>query len=142
MAIISFKSDSTTLILNGQVISDLITGDILELAPSNNDTARVYGANHAVNVQKSAVADVYTLKFRVMKNSDSDIFLNTQLNLPTPVIFEGSIKERFMKNGTEAVENFKLSSGSFITRPTHSKNNVDGNGQVEYTIECFASRMI
>ena len=142
MAVVSFKSDSTTLILNGFVVRDFINGDILELAPVNPETARTYGSNRAVNIQHRSDKDVYTIKFRVMRDSDSDVFLNTQLNSDKPVVFNGSIKEIFIKDGEELVESFEIEAGSFTDKPTHTKNNQDGNAQVEYTIECFAKRLI
>jgi hypothetical protein len=142
MAVISFKSDSTTLVLNGQVISDFVNGDIIELAPVNPDTSRTYGSGRSVNIYHRADKDVYTLKFRVMKNSDSDIWLNKQLNQKTPIVFEGSIKEFYVKNGSEAVESFDIFAGSFTDKPTYTKNNQDGNATIEYTIECFTRRVI
>ena len=142
MAITSFKSDSTTLILNDEVIGDFINGDIIELAPVNPETARTYGSNRAVNIQHRSDKDVHTLKFRVMRDSDSDIFLNTQMNSDKPVVFNGSVKELFIRDGEELTESFELQAGSFTDKPTHTKNNQDGNAQVEYTIECFARRLI
>jgi len=142
MAIVSFKSDSTTLVLNGQVIGDFINGDIIELAPQNPETSRVYGSNRAVNIHQRSDKDVYTLKFRIMKDSDSDIFLNAQLNSDRPVVFNGSVKELFVKDGEEMTETFQLTAGSFTDKPTYIKNNQDGNAQIEYTIECFAKRLV
>ena len=142
MAITSFKSDSTTLILNDEVIGDFIDGDILELAPVNPETARTYGSNRAVNIQHRSDKDVHTLKFRVMRDSDSDIFLNTQMNSDKPVVFNGSIKELFIRDGEELTESFELQAGSFTDKPTHTKNNQDGNAQVEYTVELFARRLL
>ena len=142
MAIVSFKAGSTTLILNDEVISDFINGDIIELAPVNPDTARTYGSNRSVNIQQRSDREVYTLKFRVMRDSDSDISLNTKMNGDKPVIFNGSIKELFIKDGDEFTESFELEAGSYTDKPTHTKNNQDGNAQVEYTIECFARRLI
>lgn len=142
MAIVSFKAGSTTLILNDEVISDFINGDIIELAPVNPDTARTYGSNRSVNIQQRSDREVYILKFRVMRDSDSDISLNTKMNEDKPVIFNGSIKELFIKDGDEFTESFELEAGSYTDKPTHTKNNQDGNAQVEYTIECFARRLI
>ena len=142
MAIVSFKSDSTTLILNDEVVGDFINGDIIELAPVNPETARTYGSNRSVNIQHRSDKDVYTLKFRVMRDSDSDIFLNSQLNAETPTVFNGSVKKIYIRNDEELTESFELQSGSFTDKPTHTKNNQDGNAQVEYTIECFARRLI
>jgi hypothetical protein len=142
MAVISFKSDSTTLVLNDEVINDFINGDILELAPVNPDTSRLYGRNKSVNIQKRSDAEVYTLKFSVMKNSDSDIFMNTQMNKPIPVVFNGSMKEIFVKDGEELVDSYELQAGSITDKPTQTKNNQDGNAQLDYTIELFARRLI
>jgi hypothetical protein len=142
MAVITFKSDSTTLILNGQAITDFIDGDIIELSPVNPETTRTYGANRAVNIQQRADKDVYTLKFRVIRNSDSDIWLNTQLNAEKPVVFDGSIKEIYYKDGQEFVEAFEIEAGSFTDKPTYTKNNTDGNNVVEYTIEAYVKRLI
>ena len=142
MAIVTFKSDSTTLVLNGQVISDFINGDILEIAPVNPETSRTYGINKAVNIQHRADKDVYTIKFRVMRNSDSDIWLNSQLNTPIPTVFDGSVKEFFQKDGEEHIENWEIFAGSFTDKPTHTKNNQDGNSTVEYTIEAFMRRLV
>ncbi|WP_373073903.1 hypothetical protein [Sulfurimonas sp.] len=142
MAIVSFKAESTTLILNDEVISDFINGDIIELAPVNPDTARTYGSNQSVNIQHRSDRNVHTLKFRVMRDSDSDVFLNEQMNKDTPVVFNGSVKEIYIKDDEELTESFELQAGSFTDKPTHTKNNQDGNAQVEYTVECFARRLI
>lgn len=142
MAITSFKSESTTLILNDEVIADFINGDIIELAPVNPDTARTYGSNRSVNIQHRSDREVHTLKFRVMRDSDSDIWLNEQMNADKPVVFNGSVKEIFIKDGEELVESFELQAGSYTDKPTHTKNNQDGNAQVEYTIECYARRLV
>lgn len=142
MAITSFKVDSTTLVLNGTVINDMINGDIIELAPVNPETARTYGRNRSVNIVQRSDKDVYTLKFRLLRNSDSDIFMNDQINKQTLVVFDGSIKENYVKDGEEFTETFELSAGSITDKPTHIRNNVDGNEQVEYTIECFATRLL
>lgn len=142
MAATTFKADSTTLVLNGQAIGDFIDGDILELAPVNPETTRTYGRDRSVNIQERADKDVYTLKFRVMRNSDTDIYMNSEINKSAVTVFDGSIKEVFVKDGTEYTETFELLSGSVTDKPTHTKNNQDGNAQVEYTIECFARRLI
>ena len=119
MAITSFKSESTTLILNDEVIADFINGDIIELAPVNPDTARTYGSNRSVNIQHRSDREVHTLKFRVMRDSDSDIWLNEQMNSSTPTVFNGSIKEIFIKDSEELVESFELQAGSYTDKPTH-----------------------
>jgi len=142
MAVISFKAESTTMTLNGRVVDDFINGDIFEMTPSNPDTSRLYGAGGAVNIQRRSDKDVYSLKFRVMRNSDTDIWLNEQLNADAPTVFDGSIKDRFVKDGEEFTESFTITAGSFTDKPTPKKNNIDGVESMEYTIECLARRKV
>lgn len=57
----SFRVNSTTLVLNGEVIKDFISGDFINLDFLNLETTRTYGANGAVNVVRRADANVATL---------------------------------------------------------------------------------
>lgn len=142
MAVSRFLTDNTTLVLNGELIKDFINGDIIELTFVNPKTSRVYGANRSVNVTQRSDADVATLKVRVMRYSDNDIWLNEQKNNESVVIFEGSLKEVYIKDGSESVESWEILSGSFTEQNGVTKNNIETNGTVEYTIECFARRLV
>lgn len=142
MAVSRFLTNSTTLVLNGELIKDFINGDVIELAFVNPLTSRVYGANRAVNITQRSDNDVATLTVRVQRYSDNDIWLNEQVNNETPVIFEGSLKEVYIKDGSESVESYEIISGSITTKPTYTKNNQDGNATVEYVMECFARRLV
>jgi len=134
MATITLAADSTTLTLNGTTILDFAEGDFLTLTPANALTSHTNSANGGVNINKRIDGDVYDLLFRIQKFSDSDVFMNSAINQEVPVLFNGSAKDNFTKDGTDGVETWTLQNGSITTRPTETKNNQDGNGLVEYTI--------
>lgn len=134
MATITLDANSTTLILNGTAIADFVEGDILELIPANDLTSHVNGVGGSVNINKRSDGDVYDLVFRVMRHSSSDAFMNNASNQSSPVVFNGSVKEDFTRNGTAGVESHILENGSITTRPTNTKNTTDGNATMEYTI--------
>ena len=78
--------------------------------------------------------DVHDVTLNVIKFSKSDIYLNNAKNADVPVIFSGSIKETFIKNGVEGIENWILENGSLTDSPTNTKNNQDGNATLEYKL--------
>ena len=134
MAVISFVADATTLILNGTAIPDFADGDILVLAPVNPVTAHINGAQGGVSISKRSDGGVHDLTIRVLQGSDSDIFLNTAQEQEVPVIFDGSIKENFVKDSIDGVDSYLLENGSFTDRPTATKNNLEGGKILEYKI--------
>lgn len=134
MAVITMEADSTTLVLNGQAITDFAEGDIVELNPVNPLTSHVNGSSGAVNINKRNDGGVHDLIVRVQKFSASDVFLNNASNQAAPVVFNGSLKEDFTRDTTAGAESYVLENGSFTTRPGNVKNNTDGNGMMEYTI--------
>ena len=142
MAVSRFLTNSTTLVLNGELIKDFINGDVIELAFVNPKTSRTYGANGAVNVTERSDSKVATLKINLMRYSDNDIWMTEQMNNESVVIFEGSLKEVYIKDGSESVESWEILSGSFTEQNGVTKNNVETNGAVSYTIECFARRLV
>lgn len=135
MPTIILHADSTSLILNGVPYPDFAAGDFLELSMPNALTSRVNAANGGVNVGQRVDANIGVLTFRVQKYSSSDINLNNARNQASPVIFNGSIKEDFSRDGTNTVESIVLENGTITTQPTNTKNNTDGNGLMEYMIE-------
>ena len=139
---IGFLTNSTTLVLNGELIKDFINGDIIELSFSNPKTSRTYGANGTVNVTERSDAKVAVLKVNVMRYSDNDIWFTEQMNSESVVIFDGSLKEVYVKDGSESVESWEILSGSFTEQNGVTKNNVETNGTVSYTIECLARRLV
>lgn len=133
-ATIVMATEQTSLILNGTAITDLIAGDFLELNPVNEQTGHINSADGGVNINHRSDRGVHDLVVRVPKFSDSDVFLNNALNQEQPVVFDGSVKEDFVKDGTDGSESYILESGSLTTRPSQTKNNTDANAQMEYTI--------
>ena len=142
MAVSRFLTNSTTLVLNGELIKDFINGDVIELAFVNPLTSRVYGANRAVNITQRSDADVATLTVRVQRYSDNDVFFSEVINSENIVVLEGSLKEVYIKDGSESVESYEILSGSITTQPSYTKNNQEATATVEYVIEAFIRRLV
>jgi len=134
MASIVTSSESTTLVLNGTAITDLVTGDVITLTPVNPATSQINSSEGGVNINERIDKDVYDLVIRVQRLSDSDSFLNNLLRQSPPVLLSGSLKQNFNRDGVGEVESWLLESGSFTTQPTKTVNNEDGNAVSEYTI--------
>lgn len=134
MAAIVLAADSTTLILNGRAITSFIAGDILTLTPTADQTSQVVGSDGGVSINNRADGQVHDLLMNVQKFSEDDVFLNSALNQRVPVLFSGSIKEDFQRDGVDYKESWSLENGSFTTKPTVTKNDTDGNALMAYTI--------
>lgn len=134
MAVITLLADSTTLVLNGTALPDLIEGDYLELNPVNSLTSHINSAAGGVNINKRVDGAVYDLIVRVQKYSASDVFLNSASNQEEITVFDGSVKEGYIRDGNAGAESYILENGSITTRPSNVKNNQDGNAAMEYKI--------
>ncbi len=134
MSTIVMEAESTSLVLNGTAITDLAEGDVIELNPVNPSTSHVNSSNGGVNINKRVDGGVHDLVVRVQKYSPSDVFLNSAINQEAPVVFNGSVKEDFIRDGVSSAESYILENGSITTRPSNVKNNTDGNGMMEYTL--------
>jgi len=134
MSAIILANGSTTLVLNGTIIDDLLEGENVMLTPVNPATSQTNGINGAVNINERSDRHVHDVTVRVMKFSDSDVFLNTALNQSPPTLFQGSAKESYTKDGTQAVESYALENGSFTAQPPKSVNSTDGSAGMEYVI--------
>jgi len=134
MATISLSTDNTTLVLNGTVINDFVSGDILTLAPVNPASAHINSSNGGVSIFERIDKNVYDLTISLQHLSDSDAFMNNILNQSPSTILDGSLKENYTKNSDNAIETWLLESGSIITQPTITINSEDGNGIAEYVI--------
>jgi len=141
MSTVQLLADSTTLVLNGHLFNDFIDGDYLNLTPVAELTTR-NRSTRGLNIQKRSDANVRDLEFTVPKYSDDDTWLNSQLNQETPVVFEGSAKENYIKDGIEMVTTYTLEEGSFTVQPTDQRNNVDGNQEMVYTIQFNKARRV
>lgn len=134
MATISVSANSTTLVLNGFAITDLVTGDIITLAPVNPATAQINSTNGGVNINERSDKAVYDLTVRVQRLSGSDVILNNALRTSPPEVINGSLKEGYVRDGVDGVESWILEGGSFTTQPTKTINDEDGNALSEYVI--------
>lgn len=132
---ISLTAALTTLVLNGEPITDFGADDYIVLTPVNEKTNRTNASEGGVTIADRIDAGVYDMVVRVQKKSASDVFLNALLNNPATQVIEGSAKEAFTRDGTPGSESWTLEGGSFTVKPTDTKNNTDGNALVEYTIQ-------
>lgn len=134
MSVISLAADSTSLILNGAGITQFAEGDFITLTPVNPKTGRV-NSSTGVNINNRMDGDVFDLVVRVQKYGSDDVLLQSWVNSAAPVVINGSVKESFIRDGQDFTESYTLDAGSFTTQPTDTKNNQDGNGMMEYTIQ-------
>ena len=135
MSQIVISADTATFVLNGRIITDIAAGDYITLTPTNPLTSRANSAQNGVTISKRVDAGVTVMVVRVQKFSNDDIWLNQQINANTPVVFNGSVKESFVRDGAALKETYDLQVGSITTQPTQTKNNQDVNALMEYTIE-------
>lgn len=138
MSEIVLQGNSTTLTLNGFVFTNLIEGDAVELAPVNPKTFRV-NSQKGVTIGNRSDGDVHDLTVRVQKYSQDDVFLNSAMNQADPVVFNGSLKENFVRDGADGVASAILELGSLTDRPTDIRNTQDGNAAIEYKIQVRAA---
>jgi len=134
MTTIAYATESSTLTLNGNLITEMAEGDFITLTPVNPSTSHVNASNGGVNINRRIDADVHDFVVRVQRNGDDDSLLNELERQDTPVVINGSHKVNLQRNGTDVVESWSLQNGSFTTRPTLTYNNTDGNAVTEYTI--------
>ena len=144
---IILNGDATTMQLqigsDNLTVDDLIAGDTITITPLFAETTRTYGAGNSVNIQRHTNKDVHTVVFRVSKLNNTDKALSNYMNAKTlSQVIEGSIKTIYYEDGSQKIENYKISGGSITTKPTDTKNNTDGNNAMEHTIEAFVIRLV
>lgn len=135
MSQIVISADTATVVMNGRIITDIAAGDYITLTPTNPLTSRANSAQNGVTISKRVDAGVTVMVVRVQKFSNDDVWLNQQINTDIPVVFNGSVKESFVRDGAALKETYDLQVGSITTQPTQTKNNKDVNALMEYTIE-------
>jgi hypothetical protein len=137
---IVLDADSTTLILNGRAITGFVAGDIMTLTPAADHSSQVIGSDGGITINRRADGDVYALMMRIQRYSDDDVFLNSAINQSLPVLFNGSLKQDFQRDGEDFKESWALNNGSLTTKPTVVQNDTDGNAVMEYTISFRSAR--
>ena len=118
------NGDATTMQLTfggtNVTVDDFIAGDVITITPVNPQTSRTYGAKNSVNIQRRIDKDVKTVTFRVTKFGATDIAITAFNNAETLTsVVEGSIKTIYYKDGSQMIENYKITGGaSGSTAPT------------------------
>lgn len=130
---VSLSSNSTTVILNATAIDNLVDGDTITITPANPATEQTTGSG-AVNIQERADKDIHDVVLKVVKYSNSDTILNGFRNASPLQVIQGSIKETYIKDGTELTTTYTCEQGSITVQPTETRNNQTGNNSMEYTI--------
>jgi hypothetical protein len=143
MANILYDSANTTVTLNGRVFVDLANGDAVKIAFPNEVSSKTMGINKSSVIKQRMDKDSADVTIRVLKASTDDVFLNNALNQPSPTIFGGSIKTNFSRDGVDGVDSYALENGTIMKRPEDTRNNVDGEEIMEYSIAFVSAvRMI
>lgn len=130
----AYNIGDTSLILANIAINDFAEGDFIVIEPVNEKNSIKNGANGNVTKIPRMDGDVHNLKVAVIKYSDSDVFLNSEVNSNSRFL-NGTLKSEFTRDGADFTETWKLRNGSILTQPTHTYNNQDGNVMIEYTIQ-------
>jgi len=134
MAGIALAVDSTTVVLNGTALQDLVEGDYVVITPVNPATSHVNSINGGVNINERSDRGVHDVLLRVQRFSQTDVFMNSLTRQSPPVVINGSAKESFTRDGVEGVESWILELGSVTTQPTNTKSSTDGNALQEYVV--------
>jgi hypothetical protein len=134
MAGIALAVDSSTVVLNGTAIVDLIEGDYVVITPVNPATSHVNSINGGVNINERSDRGVHDVMLRVQRFSESDVFMANLARQSPPAVINGSAKESFTRDGVAGVESWILENGSVTTQPTNTKSSTDGNALQEYVI--------
>jgi hypothetical protein len=134
MSAIILAANSTTLIINGTVISDLVEGDTVSLAPVNPATSHNNAIGGGVTINERTDKAVYDLTVNVHMLSASDAYLTGIINQAAPVVLNGSAKQSYTRDGEQFEESYSLESGSITTQPTKTTNSTDGNNTMTYVM--------
>lgn len=136
------SADATTLIIEDIIVSQgFVDGDTLSITYANPQTAQVFSGN-GKTIQGRKDADVADIVFNVVKYSDQDTALNQLMNQSQTRAYGGSCKTLFYKDGNETFETYQLTAGSFTAKPVDTKNNMDGNALMAYTMRVDAKRIL
>lgn len=141
MASAQLANDATTISWNGRNYNDLMEGDFVVITPVNPATSHTR-SRQGVNIQERSDKDVYDVVIRVQKYSDDELELNRIKDASPPEVLNGTIKENYVKDGEERVTTWRTEQGSITTQPTDTRNDLDGNSMMEYTIRFNRARRV
>lgn len=132
---ISIPVDRSTVVLNGRVYNDFNEGDYIVITFTNPATTHINSADGGVTIQEHLAAGAATVQMNVTKFGPDDRELNSLRNAGLPGgIIEGSIKTTFYRGEEAVTETYRLRSGSITDQPVDTRNNSEGNAQMQYTI--------
>lgn len=135
MSIMVADTANATLTLNGRVIEDTVEGDVFTVAFGNDITSQTQGVNGGKVIKKRNDKDDGLLTIRILRYSADDAYITNQINnADGAVVFEGSLKVNFTRDGVDGVETHSISGGSLISRSDNTINNTDGEDISEYNI--------
>lgn len=132
MSKILYDSENSTVTLNGRALVDLAQGAAISIEFPNEQSSKTNGINNSSVVKQRSDRNSANVKIKVLKASSDDVFLNSALNQQAAVIFSGSIKTNFSRDGVDGVDSYALENGTISKRPTDTRNNVDGDEVMEY----------
>jgi len=135
MSVMTVSPKDATLTLNGRVIEDVPEGDMFTVAYGNDITSQTQGISGGKVIKERNDKDDGLLTVRVLKYSADDAYLTNQINNANgAVVFEGSLKVPYTRDGTDGTETHSIAGGSLVNRGDNVVNNTDGEDVVEYTI--------
>ncbi|MFS1538008.1 MAG: hypothetical protein ACL7BU_04230 [Candidatus Phlomobacter fragariae] len=132
MAQYAYDVSSTTLILNGHVISNFVIGTYINITKPNANTNRVIGAGSSVVIAKREDADVGDMEVHILRGSDDDIWLSNLAECNETVIFNGSIVTLYKVDGKSKTESLSLTGKSLLELPALEYSNTERNADLTY----------
>lgn len=131
MSVITFKADSTTLTLNGTVITDFVEGDVITLNYVNPATSHQRSLE-GLHIQERSDKKVADLTVRVPQKGDSYEFFRQCINNTT--LLNGTLKESYLKDEEQRTTTYELINGTVTTQAGRTINTLDGNNLAEFVI--------
>lgn len=123
--------DKTTLLINGTPITNMMVGDMITVSYNNE---RVSHANSVDGVVRTLRADrdEGTLTVIVLKNSETDIYLNNLDN--TGVALSGTMTTSILAGDTERIDSYIFEGGSIMQPEVSPENGQTPASSVTYTM--------
>lgn len=138
-SIITLDTAEGTLTLNGRVFTDFPEGDAVSISFPNERTSQTQGTDGNTVAKKRTDADNGLLTINLLRNSADDAFLQNTLNGGL-VVFNGSYKRNFTRDGIDGVESYSLDNGTMLSTGDQTYSNTDGEEISSFTIN-FATAL-
>ena len=121
-----------TMVIGGRVLNDLPDGDVTKLTYADDIVKVKKGKNGNAIYAFNASGEVCDVEQRVLKGSDDDKFLNSQLQAylrdkASYVLLTGSFVKTIGDGLGNLTKDTYLMSGGIVKKPVDAKDNVDGD---------------